>query len=296
MARDPVLDGPVTSTLDVTGPFDVSAHLAFLRRRAVPGVEVVGVDTYAHTLRLLHGPALMRLHIRPDRVELTLWPTHLDDVADGVRRAQWLLDLSTDSTTVDARLAKDPSLADSVRRHPGLRVPGQVDGFEVAVRAVVGQQISGSGARTILGQLVTEFGERLEAGEQQDMTHLFPTPERLMVADPERLPMPRSRGRALVGVAAAVASGSLVIERGGDPAATRAALLAVRGIGPWTADYVALRALGDPDVFMASDLGVRRGLARLGLADAGQELADRWRPWRSYALMHVWQALEMTPA
>jgi AraC family transcriptional regulator of adaptative response / DNA-3-methyladenine glycosylase II len=172
-------------------------------------------------------------------------------------------------------------------------VPGHVDGFEVAVRAVVGQQISVSGARTILGRLTTTYGEELDQAEGV-LTHVFATAEALAEADPERLPMPRARGRALSGLAAAVANGDVVLDRSADRNETREALLALPGIGPWTADYIALRALGDPDVFMSTDLGVRHGLEKLGFAGTPRQTiqrAEAWRPWRSYALMHVWMTV-----
>jgi AraC family transcriptional regulator of adaptative response / DNA-3-methyladenine glycosylase II len=153
-------------------------------------------------------------------------------------------------------------------------VPGAVDGFELAVRAIVGQQVSVAGARTILGRLVAEHGAPL-------------APEALAEVDPESLPMPRGRARALIEVARLTATGELVLDAGADPAEAREQLLAVPGIGPWTADYIAMRALADPDVFLAGDVGVRHALARLeGAADP-----SAWRPWRSYAVMHLWRSI-----
>lgn len=281
---------PTTVTLDVRPPFDADSLLDFLRRRAVSGVERVGDTTYSRTLRLPAGSAAVRLEVHDDSVVAHLWLADPSDIASVVERCRWLLDLDTDLAEVQDRLGADPALAASVAANPGLRVPGHVDGFEVAVRAIVGQQISVAGARTVLGRLVREHGDTLSA--QENLTHLFPGPEALAEADPERLPMPRSRGRALVGMAVAVASGDVVLDRSVERAEVRRSLLALPGVGPWTADYIALRALGDPDVFMGSDLGVRHGLARMGLADAGPALFARWTPWRSYALMHVWKSLD----
>lgn len=267
--------------------------LQFLGRRAVEGIETAGHHDYSRTLRLPSGPASVRLEIGPDSIMADLVLSDPADLPIAVQRCRWLLDLDTDVNAAETHLAGDPQLAPSLMTHAGLRVPGHVDGFEVAVRAVVGQQISVAGARTILGRLVRHYGERLNA--PGELTHLFPTPEVIAQVDPERLPMPRSRGRALVAIASAVATGLVVLDRGVALPETRRGLLDLPGVGPWTADYIALRALGDPDVFMAGDLGVRHGLALMGLGDAGPEAFQRWSPWRSYALMHVWQSLETEP-
>ncbi|MDQ7993601.1 MAG: AlkA N-terminal domain-containing protein, partial [Propionicimonas sp.] len=221
-----------------------------------------------------------------------------------------------DPVAVAAALGADPLLAPLVARWPGLRVPGHVDGAELAVRAVVGQQVSVAGARTVLARLVQRYGEPLPAGTagsgplvgsgraparpgssaggigDEPLTHLFPSPDVLATLDPADLPMPRARGRALVGLATALADGSLALDRGPDRARTRAALLALPGIGDWTASYIAIRALGDPDAFMPTDLGTRHALTGLG-ADPAQaaRLAEAWRPWRSYAQSLLWATL-----
>jgi AraC family transcriptional regulator of adaptative response / DNA-3-methyladenine glycosylase II len=289
----PTLPEPVTATLQFRPPLDARSLLDFLRLRAVMGIERVRDDIYARTLRLPHGPASFRLQVRPERVEARVWVTDAADLGTAVERCRHLLDLDADPTEIDGHLGNDPHLAHSVAAHPGLRVPGHVDGFEVAVRAVVGQQISVAGARTVLGRLVAEYGEPHHGSE--GLTHLFPGADRLSTADPERLPMPRSRGRALIALAGAVQSAELALDRSADRTQARRTLLALPGIGPWTADYIALRALGDPDVFMGTDLGVRQGLARLGIADAGPDVVRAWAPWRSYALMHVWKSLDEEP-
>jgi len=172
-----------------------------------------------------------------------------------------------------------------------MRVPGSVDGIEVAVRAVIGQQVSVAGARTVMARLLTTYGKPVTRVSYPGVTHHFPTADALAAADPESLPMPRARARALVGLCAAVADGQLDLDVGAERTETTAALLALPGVGPWTADDVRLRALGDPDVLLSTDLGVRRALERLGVAGDPQSaavLGQRWRPWRSYALMHLW--------
>ena len=170
-------------------------------------------------------------------------------------------------------------------------MPGQVDGDETAIRTVVGQQVSVTGARTVTGRLVAAYGTPFET-DTPGLTHLFPSAATLASVDPEALPMPRSRGRALTGLAAALAAGDVALDRGADRDEVRAALVALPGIGPWTADYVAMRALGHPDVFLPTDIGVRNAIAGLG-HDPAAVIADgdRWRPWRYYALMHLWNTL-----
>jgi AraC family transcriptional regulator of adaptative response / DNA-3-methyladenine glycosylase II len=170
-------------------------------------------------------------------------------------------------------------------------VPGHVDGNELAVRAVLGQQVTVAAARTVAARLTQELG-RPVALPHGTLTHLFPDVETLAALVPESLPMPRSRGRALVGLCQALADGHIVLDRGAGRDDTRRALLALPGIGPWTADYIALRALGDPDVFLPTDIGIRDALKGLGRdhADAA-DLAHHWRPWRSYAQLHLWQTL-----
>jgi AraC family transcriptional regulator of adaptative response / DNA-3-methyladenine glycosylase II len=184
-----------------------------------------------------------------------------------------------------------------VQGHPGRRVPGAVDGFELAVRAVIGQQVSVAGGRTIAGRLVLLAGEALPT-PIGGITHLFPTPAALLALaehDPAAFPMPGSRRRALVALAEAVEAGSVTIDPGTDPAELRAALVALPGIGSWTAEYIGLRALRDPDAFLPTDLGLRRAARALGQRDDAVHLAglaETWRPWRSYAMVHLWSLPE----
>jgi AraC family transcriptional regulator of adaptative response / DNA-3-methyladenine glycosylase II len=291
--REAATPGTVTISLAVREPFDGAGLLRFLGARAVPGLESADGLAYSRVLRLPHALGTVRLAPEASRVQCTLRLVDLRDLAAAVERCRRLLDLDADPTAIDEQLAGDELLAPWVRKQPGVRVPGHVDGFEVAVRAVVGQQISVGGARTIAGRLVAEHGERL-AGDEHGLSHAFPTADAIAALNPETLPMPRARGRCLVTLAAAVASGSVVLDRSADRRDVRSALLSLPGVGPWTADYIALRALGDPDVFLAADLGVRQALSRMGLdpdPQAARARAEAWRPWRSYALMHVWSTL-----
>ena len=263
--------------LAFTPPLDTGALLAFFAARAVPGVEQVDGATYRRSVRLPHGPAVIAVEATPDRVSWALEAGDERDAAAAERACRAVLDLGADPAAVDGALQGDPLLAPLVAAAPGRRVPGVADPGEIAIRAVLGQQVSVAAARTQAGRLVERCGEPLPAAAGA-VTHLFPAPAALAALDPDALPMPRARGRSLTALAAALA-------RGLDPR-DRAAFLALPGIGPWTADYVAMRC-GDPDVLLETDLGVRRGYERLGGGDLRRR-AERWRPWRSYAVQHLW--------
>jgi AraC family transcriptional regulator of adaptative response / DNA-3-methyladenine glycosylase II len=261
--------------IDATEPFDGDSLLAFLEARAIPGVEEVVDGAYRRTVRLEHGAGIVE--VTPDatgvRVELALDdPADEDDAAARVRR---VFDLDADPGPIAAVLGADPLLAPLVERRPGLRVPGTVDPFELVVRAIVGQQVSVAGARTVLGRIVATYGGGQTRG--QTPSHLFPAASALAQADPGSFPFPRARANALIEAARLAEHGQLRLD----------SLTAIPGIGPWTASYVAMRALGDPDVFLPTDVGVRNALARLG----GDADPERWRPFRSYAVMHLWRGL-----
>jgi AraC family transcriptional regulator of adaptative response / DNA-3-methyladenine glycosylase II len=316
-------DGALTLRLTYRTPFDFGALLGWFGDRAVPGVdEVVGTGSgavYRRALRLPYGTGQVELRDDKGVVHARLVVDDLRDVAVAVRRCRDLLDLDADPAQVDAVLAGDPALAPLVAKRPGLRVPGAVDGFEIAVRAVLGQQISVAAARTMTARLVQRFSAVELAAEaalvpettapaatltttltatpashfvdkKADLTP-FPRPETLADGDYEGLGLTRRTAATLRALAGAVATGDLVLDRGVDRTVARAKLLAVPGIGPWTADYVALRVFGDPDAFPVGDLIVRRQAERLGLPGAEKALlahAERWRPWRAYAALHLW--------
>ncbi|MEN8705697.1 MAG: AlkA N-terminal domain-containing protein [Nocardioides marinisabuli] len=297
--------GGISLRLAVRTPFAGQALLGFLAYHLVPGVETAGPGWYARTLDLPHGPGTVRVDLDPALDEVPAGGvamvgahfrlTDLRDTSAAVERVRRLVDADCDPLPVAEHLGTDPVLGALVRRTPGLRLPGQVDGDETAVRTVIGQQVSVTGARTVGGRVVAAHGRPVETGEP-GLTHLFPDAATLAEVDPETLPMPRARGRALVGLSAALAAGELALDRGPERDAVRAAMLALPGIGPWTADYVAMRALGHPDVFLSTDLGVRTAFRRLGLEPAAEiARAPLWSPWRSYALMHLWQTLMPDP-
>jgi AraC family transcriptional regulator, regulatory protein of adaptative response / DNA-3-methyladenine glycosylase II len=271
-------------------PFDGESLLAFLAARAVPGVEQVAGGTYRRTLRLEHGGALVALTPASGGVRCALRLDDLRDLTAAVARCRRLLDLDADPVAVASQLGTDEALGPLVRRRPGLRVPGCVDGFELAVRAIVGQQVSVAAARTVLGRLTRAYGEPVaeREGDAADLTHRFPAAAALAEADPASFPFPRTRAQAVLELARLAAAGELVLDTGTDPAEARELLTRIPGIGPWTAGYVAMRALGDPDVFLPGDVGIRHALARLGEAAHDGD----WRPWRSYAVMQLWRSLD----
>jgi AraC family transcriptional regulator, regulatory protein of adaptative response / DNA-3-methyladenine glycosylase II len=236
----------------------------------VPGIEEVVDGRYRRTVRLPHGPALIGVDGRPRADQR-------DESAAAERLA------GADPAAADAHLAADPYLGPLIAARPGLRMPGTVDGGELAIRAVLGQQVSLAAARTLAGRLVAVAGEPL-AEPAGSLTHLWPVPEAIAEVA-SALPMPRARQRAVAALARALQAG-LRLEPGADDA--RQQLLELPGIGPWTAEYIAMRALGDPDAWLPTDVGVRHGLARIG---APLEAADAWRPYRAHAVRHLWAAL-----
>ncbi|MFC0503362.1 DNA-3-methyladenine glycosylase 2 family protein [Micromonospora costi] len=303
--------GTITLRLAYRPPLHAVALLDFLALRALPGVEDVRDGTYRRGLRLPHGVAEVALTPADGHVSATLRLADMRDLAPAVARCRRLLDLDADPVAVDATLAADPALAPAVAAEPGIRVPRSVDGFEMAVRAIVGQQVSVAAARTTLTRLIaaaptaTHVDHEVVAGNdgvsgQQLHDHRggvgalrgFPSADEVAELPDEAFRMPAGRRETIRGLARAVADGSLDLAPGGDREETVRRLVALPGIGAWTAGYVAMRALGDPDVLLPTDLAVRRGAAALGLPDDPTTLnayADRWRPWRSYAVIRLWR-------
>jgi AraC family transcriptional regulator of adaptative response / DNA-3-methyladenine glycosylase II len=293
-ARTPAAaGGPLTVRLACREPLQGDALFDFLSARAVPGVEAVEPGVYRRSLRLAKGNGVVSLSVGGGAVSCGLALDDLADVQAAVQRARRLLDLDSDPTRIDEHLAAHPLLEPLVRKRPGLRSPGHPDGIELLVRAVLGQQVSVAGARTLASRLVASHGELL-AQPVGTVTHTFPSAATVAGLSPEHFAMPRARGAALIEACARVADGRIVLDAGSDRAEAVASLQAVAGIGPWTAGYVAMRALGDPDVFLPSDVGVRNALVALGAAGtprAAAALAEAWSPWRSYALHHLWASL-----
>jgi AraC family transcriptional regulator of adaptative response / DNA-3-methyladenine glycosylase II len=292
----PLAAGAVELELPVREPFAAKPLFAFLAARAVPGVEHWDGSAYHRALDLPHGhgTAVVRPASRADgraAVHAVLRLADWRDLSAAVRRIRRLLDLDADPAAVDDALGADPALAERVAATPGLRVPGSVDAFETAVKATIGQQVSVAGARTIAGRIVAAIGAPLSI-DGGPLTHVWPTAAAVAKIDTALLPMPHSRRRTIVELARRIDTGDVALDPGADRDDVAAALLDVPGIGPWTAGYVLMRGLGDPDVFLPTDLGVKHGLAALGL-DASRSAG--WRPWRSYALHHVWAAAAAAP-
>lgn len=287
-----VAPGTIELKLALREPFDAAHLFEFLAARAIPGVEAVDGDTYRRSLALEHGGALIALTPQASHVRCSLQLDDLRDLTSAVARCRRLCDLDADPDAIVAVLGRDRVLGQRVRERPGLRVPGTVDGFEKAVRAVLGQQITVQAARGLAGRLAQHYGVALEV-PRDGITHYFPTAAALAASDLGAMRMPGARKAALSALAASVAGGDLRLDSGVDQRAAAEVLLALPGVGQWTADCVAMFALGDPDVFLAGDIGVRRGLEALGQDGdprAAALLSERWRPWRSYATMHLWAA------
>jgi AraC family transcriptional regulator of adaptative response / DNA-3-methyladenine glycosylase II len=282
--------------LPARAPFDGPGLMGFLGIRAVTGVELCTAEGYERTLRLPHGTASLRLSptgtAAAPAVACEARLSNLADLAPLVRRVRRLFDLDADAQAIDAALADDPALAGSVRATPGLRVPGSLDAEETLFRALLGQQVSVASARTALGRLTAALGDTVPGTGRQPAL-LFPTAARIAADGREVLRGPAARISTIVRVAEALATGELVLDVGESRDDLTARLTALRGIGPWTAGYVAMRVLGSPDILLTSDLALRQGAVRLGLPARAAELAahgSRWAPWRSYAGMHLWRA------
>lgn len=284
--------GRLSLRLAARRPFDGPGLLRWLAARAVLGLEEAGEGSYRRALRLPNGLGVVELEPSDDHVRAVFKLDDLADLAAAVHRCRKLLDLDADPLGHAAVLSEDDVLAPLVAANPGLRVPGTVDGAESAVRAVLGQQVSVAAARTAAGRIVAAYGVSLERPEGT-ITHAFPPPETLAEASFDEIGLPRSRRETLHELAGLLASGALALDGGADRLDAERRLLEIKGIGPWTAAYVALRALEDPDAFPAGDLGLRRAAATLGLPDDAKGLearSERWRPWRAYAAHYLWAA------
>jgi AraC family transcriptional regulator of adaptative response / DNA-3-methyladenine glycosylase II len=280
--------GWLTLRLAARAPYAADEVLLFLGAHAVPGLEEWDGVTFSRVLDLPHGPAVIQLSPAPDggpSVTARLRLAELRDLGAAVTRCRRMLDLDADPAAVDDVLGADPALESLVCTAPGRRVPASPDAPELAIRAVLGQQVSVAGARTLTARVLAAAGTPL-AEPVGTLTHAFPRPAALADVDLSAVGLTAARRRTVHALAAALADGSIPLDPGADRAEADRALLAVPGIGPWTAALVGLRGLADPDVWLPGDLALRRSLATLGSTDA--DAATRWRPWRSYAVLHLW--------
>jgi AraC family transcriptional regulator of adaptative response / DNA-3-methyladenine glycosylase II len=275
--------GALSLRLPFRQPCSPDSLFGHLAATAVPGAEEVRAGFYRRTLRLPNGNGIVALAPRPDHVECRLSLDDLRDLPTAMARCRRLLDLDADPEAVGEALSNDAALAPLVLKAPGRRVPRTVDEAELAVRAVLGQQVSTAAARTHAARLVAQHGPSIEDPEG-GLTHVFPTPAELVGAS---LAGPAARGRSLAALVEALADGSVELSAGADWESARRALAALPGIGPWTVEIVAMRALGDPDAYPATDMGVRKAADALGRVEP-----ERWRPWRAYAVQYLWSMLD----
>ncbi len=286
----PVTSGSLVLRLPFRAPLCPDNLFGHLAATAVPGVEEWRDGAYRRTVRLPHGHGVVILRPSPDHIECRLALTDLRDLSTAITRCRWLLDLDADPVAVDDLLRSDPVLAPLVEKSPGRRVPRTVDAAEFAVRAVLGQQVSTQAARTHAARLVAAHGDPV-ADPAGGLTHLFPTTEALACLDPAVLALPQARRSTLTTLVAALAGGELELGPASDWQQARAQLAGLPGFGPWTIETIAMRALGDPDAFVPTDLGIRRAARDLGLAPTAAGLtghAAAWRPWRAYAVQYLW--------
>jgi AraC family transcriptional regulator, regulatory protein of adaptative response / DNA-3-methyladenine glycosylase II len=288
---DPAVVGSTSTSLLLRLPFrrplcpdNLFGHLA---ATAIPGIEEVQGSTYRRTLRLAHGPGIVELTPTPDFILCQALLSDLRDLTTTIARCRWLLDLDADPVAIDRQLGSDPRLGPMVAKDPGRRVPRCVDGGEMAVRAVLGQQVSTGAARTHAARLVHAYGQPV-VDRAGGLSHLFPTPEALL---PAQAALPGPRQRTLTALVRALHEERLDLGPGCDRQSALAVLGDLPGMGPWTTQIIAMRALGDPDAFPVTDLGVRRGAEALDIPSTPAALtraAIPWRPWRAYAVQYLW--------
>ncbi len=284
--------GEIVLLLRYHPPYDWPAMLSFLCRRAIPGIEVVTENRYTRSIQIdgMQGTVAVEPG-KGNSLRATVRFPKLSALPAIIARLRRVFDLAADPVKIAAHLAKDPVLAPLVKARPGLRVPGAWDGFELAIRAVLGQQITVVAAVRLAGRLVETYGAALKA-PSAGLTHVFPQPKILAKADLTALGMPRARAATLSAVAAAAISDPHIFDATCDLDDAIERLRAIRGVGEWTAQYIALRQLREPDAFPAADIGLMRAMATQdGHAHSSSELLDRaatWRPWRAYAAQHLW--------
>jgi AraC family transcriptional regulator of adaptative response / DNA-3-methyladenine glycosylase II len=281
--------------LRFTPPFDWDFFLIFHRARALPGVEQIDGECYRRTVRC--GDYVGRLQVSlgdEHSLHITLSPRDDAALAAIIPRVRRAFDLDADLAPINAHLSQDPHLATLIARRPGLRVAGSVDGFEQAVRAILGQQISVTAARNLGGRLAARWGTPLSNADGDELRYVFPTPAMLADAEIASLGMPGKRGQAVATLGARVAAEPDILERETSLDGSIAKLVALPGLGPWTAHYIAMRVLREPDALPASDIGLLRALTDAhGQRPTAAQLiarAQAWRPWRAYAAQHLWAA------
>ena len=287
------MPGTVTLRLPTRTPFAYEGVFGHLAAGAAPGCEEVHDGAYRRTLRLPSGSGVVSLTPAEDHVRCVLTLEDFRDLTTAIARCRRLLDLDADPEAVVEALGRDPDLGPVVAKAPGQRIPRTVDEPELAIRVVLGQQVSMKAARTHTARLVKAYGQPVH-DPGGGLTHTFPSVEQLADIDPAHLAVPKARQRTLRALIAGLTDGSITVDAGCDWNSARRQLLALPGVGPWTAEVIAMRGLGDPDAFPASDLGLRLAAEQLGLTADQMALTEHsavWRPWRSYAVQHLWTTL-----
>lgn len=293
-ADERIIADVLSLRLPVRTPFSYEGLFGHLAASAVPGVEEVRDGAYRRTLRLPRGAGVVSLTPHPDHVQCRLVIDDFRDLSAAIARCRRLLDLDADPAAVVDALSQDPHLAAVVAKAPGQRIPRTVDEAELAVRVVLGQQVSVKAARTHAGRLAQSYGTPF-ADPGGGLTRVFPAVEQLTAMNPDDMAMPASRRRTVIGLVAALAGGEVEVDAGADWNRARAQLTALPGIGPWTTEVIAMRGFGDPDAFPVTDLGVRAAAKAVGLPETSEALlahSSRWKPWRAYATQHLWTALD----
>jgi AraC family transcriptional regulator of adaptative response / DNA-3-methyladenine glycosylase II len=295
--------GALSVRLAYRPPYDWDAMLSFLRDRAIPGTEIVSGNSYRRTIALgEHSGVISVAPAANNRVDVAVRFPDMAALPQIIARVRRVFDLAADPDTIGVHLAQDPALAPLVAARPGLRVPGAWDGFELAVRAILGQQIGVPAATKLLARLVQAHGAPLAAtaGDVEGLSHLFPSPERLAAAGVALSGMPKARAMAVTSLARAIAADPAIFSRGASLEQAIAKLRSLAGIGEWTAQYIAMRELREPDAFPTADVGLMRAMATPdGRRPSPAELlsrAEHWRPWRAYAALHLWAAAVQLPA
>jgi AraC family transcriptional regulator, regulatory protein of adaptative response / DNA-3-methyladenine glycosylase II len=286
--------GSVSLRLPVRTPFAYEGVFGHLGASSVPGCEEVRDGAFRRTLRLPHGSGVVSLTPAPDHVRCLLLLDDFRDLATAIARSRRLLDLDADPQAVIDVLDLDPHLRPLVAKAPGQRIPRTVDEAELAIRVVLGQQVSTKAARTHAGRLVAGYGQTI-TDPHGGLTHTFPSAAELAEMDPAHFAGPAARRRTLLSLIGALADGDVVLDAGCDWDRARRQLLDLPGIGPWSAEVIAMRGFGDPDAFPVTDLGVRAAAKAVDLPvdiRALTEHASRWRPWRSYATQYLWTGLD----
>lgn len=290
------VEAPAPEWISVRMPFRPPYHvdhvLGWLSIHAVSGIEEVDGRTYRRSMRLPGGPAIGEVTFGTEHIDARFRLSSLSDLQQAVQRFRRLLDLDADPAVIERRLGADPALRPLIDARPGIRSPAEVDGVDAVIRAVLHQQVSVASATAMCARLVAEHGDPLEH-PHEGVTHVFPTADVWASIDPDRLGLTTARANTLHTVAVALAEGRVNVDPSADRDEAQAALVALKGIGPWTASIVALKALVDPDAFCPTDLALVRVAQRLGIAQDARALAqaaDAWRPWRSYAMHHLWAA------